>query len=167
MASENSGPLDINLDLSKTKTTVPMIADGHLCELRLEKVAQKQASDNKGNMVVFEWKITQPCPNTEGGQIKPGEMGATIFDNIALFDKNTPAGTVPEWASRRIAQRIDAVLGTGDEGNPKGKPSRPAFNAETVSQMIGKVMVAKMKVKGGDFPGNELGTLTFPGDISA
>jgi hypothetical protein len=165
--ADNTGPLDINLDLSKTKTTVPMVAEGHLCEWRLENVGTKQTNEDKGKMVVFTWKLTQPAPNTEGGQIKPGEMGATLFDNVALFDKNTPKNEVPEWANKRIAQRIDALLGTGDEGNPKGKPTRPAFNAETVSQMIGKTVVAKMKVKGGDFPGNEFGTLTFPGDIAA
>lgn len=165
--AENTGPLDINLDLSKTKTTVPMVAEGHLCEWRFEKAGMKQAGEGKGNMITMEWKLTQPAPNTEGGQIKPGEMGATLFENIALFDKNTPTGQIPEWAQKRIAQRIDALLGTGDEGNPKGKPTRPAFNAETVSQMIGKTVVAKMKVKGGDFPGNEFGTLTFPGDIAA
>jgi hypothetical protein len=164
--AEQTGPLDISLDLSKTKTTVPMVADGHLCEWRLEKVGTRNA-EGKGKMVTFEWKLTQPAPNTEGGQIKPGEMGATLFDNIALFDKNTPQGETPEWAQKRIAQRIDALLGTGDEGNPKGKPARPTFNAETVSQMIGKTVVAKMKVKGGDFPGNEFGILTFPGDIAA
>jgi hypothetical protein len=165
--AEQTGPLDISLDLSKTKTTVPMVADGHLCEWRLEKVGTRQAGEDKGKMVAFEWKLTQPAPNTEGGQIKPGEMGATFFENIALFDKNTPKGVVPEWANKRIALRIDALLGTGDENNPKGKPVRPEFNSETVSQMIGKTVVAKMKVKGGDFPGNEFGTLTFPGDIAA
>lgn len=163
--ADQTGPLDINLDLSKTKTTVPMVADGHLCEWRFEKAGMK--STEKGQMIVLEWKLTQPAPNTEGGQIKPGEMGATLFENIALFDKHTPKGEIPDWANKRIAQRIDALLGTGDEGNTKGKPTRPAFNAETVSQMIGKTVVAKMKVKGGDFVGNEFGTLTFPGDISA
>lgn len=163
--AEQTGPLDINLDLSKTKTTVPMVADGHLCEWRFEKAGMK--TSEKGPMVVLEWKLTQPAPNTEGGQIKPGEMGATLFENIALFDKNTPQGEVPKWAQERLAKRIDATLGTGDEGNAKGKPARPAFNAETVSQMIGKTVVAKMRVRSGDYVGNEFGTLTFPGDIAA
>jgi hypothetical protein len=165
MATQNEGPLDISLDLTKTTTTVPMVAEGQLCKWRLAKVSMP--TSEKGKMVKFEWDLVEPAPNTEGGQIKPGEMGSKFFENVALFDKNTPAGTTPEWAAKRIAQRIDAVLGTGDANNTKGKPPRPVFDASTVSQMIGKELVAKMKVRTGDFVSNEFGALYFPGDIAA
>lgn len=165
MPDQNTGPLDISLDLSNTKTTVPMVMEGHLCEWRFVRAGTK-TSEN-GKTVVLEWDLVNPAPNTEGGQIKPGEMGSKLFENIALYDKNTPKDQVPEWANKRIAQRIDGVLGTGDLGNPKGKPARPVFNAETVTKMIGQTMVAKMKVRGGDYVGNEFGQITFPGDISA
>lgn len=164
MADQNNGPLDISLDLSNTKTVVPMVADGHLCKWRCKNIGM--ATSEKGKMVKYEWNLVDPAPNTDGGQIKPGEMGATFFETVTLYDKNTPAGEVPEWAKKKIAQRIDALLGTGDPGNTKGKPTRPNFDAACVAQMIGKELIAKMKVRRDENGGNDFGTLTFPGDIA-
>jgi hypothetical protein len=118
-------------------------------------------------MLKFEYDLVEPAPTADGGTIQPGQMGAKMFENIALFDKNTPAGTVPQWALERIAKRQDALLGTGDANNKKGKPARPAFGPEAVEQMIGKELVAKMKVRTGDYTGNEFDQVYFPGDIAA
>ena len=114
---------------------------------------------------MFEWHLVDPAPTTEGRTLNPGEFGATFFENIALFDKNTPPGDVPQWARKRIAQRQDALLGTGDPNNSKGKPTRPDFDAACLEQMIGKELYATMKVKTGAFTGNEFDTLYFPGDV--
>jgi hypothetical protein len=165
MATQNEGPLDISLDLSNKSTVTPMVADGQLARWRFVKASK--ATSDKGDMIKFEYDLVEPAPDTEGGQIKPGAMGSKFFENIALFDKNTPKGTVPGWAEERIAKRMDALLGTGDPNNKKGKPTRPVFNSETVSQMIGKELVAKMKVRTGDFIANEFGQVYFPGDIAA
>ena len=67
-----------------------------------------------------------------------------------------------------IAQRIDALLGTGDKDNKKGKPARPDLSGQLVPQLIGKELVAKMRVQQDDaFTGNRVATVTYPGDIAA
>lgn len=163
MPNENEGPLDISLDLSQTKTQVPLIADGVMVELRLANIT-KQTSP-KGDSLKFEYDITQPVPNTEGGQILPGAMGAKQFENIQLYAK--PDAKDPKWFEKKIATRMDALLGTGDAENTKGKPDRPQFNSDTAALMVGKTMLVKMKVKTGEYVGNEFGAVYFPGDIQA
>lgn len=165
MPDQNTGPLDISMNLSGTKTAVPMIAEGHFATFRL--VGLTQQNSEKGPMLKWEYDLVNPAPNSEGGTIEPGKMGAKFFENVALFDKNTPAGTWPEWAQKRVCQRIDALLGTGDKGNAKGKPERPDLNSALVPTLIGKTLVGKMKVRSGDYVGNEFSNVFFPGDISA
>jgi hypothetical protein len=165
MADQNSGPLDISLDLTKKSTLTPMVADGHLARWRLANLSQSR--NEKGPYLKLEWDLQAPAPNTEGGQIEPGKMGSKFFQNIMLYDKNTPAGQVPERVQVQIAQLLDALLGTGDPDNKKGKPTRPVFNAETGASLLGKELVSKMKVRSGDYVGNEFGQVYFPGDIAA
>lgn len=164
--ADNTGPLDITINTKDIKTTVPMVADGHYAKWKLANVS-KQIND-KGPALKFEWDLVDPAPNTEGGQILPGQMGAKLFENITLYDKNTTPPAIPKWASERIAKRQDALLGTGDAGNPKGKPLRPDFSPECVQQMLGKFLIAKMRVKTSDSGVNsEFASVVFPGDISA
>lgn len=165
MANENSGPLDFSLDLSNKSTVTPMVADGVMARWRLKNL--QQARNEKGPYLKLEWDLLQPAPASDGTRIEPGKMGSKFFQNIMLYDKNTPAGQVPERIQVQIAQIQDALLGTGDPDNKKNKPQRPKFDQACVSQMIGKELVAKMKVRTGDFTGNDFGVLTFPGDIAA
>lgn len=159
----NEGPLSINIDLSQTKTAVPMVADGHLCRWRLVNLTG--ASTEKGNVLKFEYDLVSPAPNIEGGIINPGEMGAKHFENIQLYAK--PDAKDPKWFEKKIATRIDALLGSGDAGNTKDKPTRPSLSAETVPTLIGKELIAKMAVKTGEYTGNEFKAVYFPGDIQA
>lgn len=163
MANTNEGPLDITLNISQAKTAVPMIADGDVCKWRLHSISK--AIGEKGPQLKWEYDLVDPAPDSEGGQILPGAMGSKFFENIALYAK--PDAKDPKWYEKRIASRVDALLGTGDVGNKKNKPVRPDLNAETVSQMIGKELVAKMKVRTGDYIGNEFGAVYFPGDVTA
>lgn len=163
MADQNNGPLDISLDLNSTKTAIPMIADGHLCEWRLKNLTQ--ASSDKGQTLKFEYDLVAPAPSTEGTEIRPGDMGSKFFENIQLYAK--PDAKDPQWFMKKLATRIDALLGTGDEGNSKGKPTRPALSAATVPDLLGKVLLAKMAVRTGEYTGNEFKTVTFPGDVAA
>ena len=163
MANTNEGPLDITLNISQAKTAVPMIADGHVCKWRLHSISK--VSGEKGDQLKFEYDLVDPAPDSEGGQILPGAMGAKFFENIALYAK--PDAKDPKWFEKRIASRVDALLGTGDAGNKKNKPTRPDLDAQAVAQMIGKELVAKMKVRTGDFIGNEFGAVYFPGDVTA
>lgn len=163
MANENEGPLDITLNISQAKTAVPMVADGHMCRWRLQKLSSVKGE--KGAQLKWEYHLIDPAPDSEGGQITPGAFGSIFFENIALYAK--PDAKDPKWFEKRIASRVDALLGTGDIGNKKNKPVRPDLTAETVSNLIGKELVAKMKVRTGDFIGNEFGSVYFPGDIAA
>lgn len=157
-------PLDISLNLSGTKTAIPMIADGTMVRLRL--VSLSQIKGEKGNSLRFEYDLVEPAPDTEGGTINPGAFGSKIFENIAMYAK--PDAKDPRWFEKNIAQRIDGLLGTGDAGNKKNKPTRPNLTAELVPQLIGKELVAKMKVQQDDnFTGNRIQNVTFPGDIAA
>lgn len=143
------------------KTAVPMIADGHYCRVRLAKITQTE-KDGKPS-TKWEFQTVEPTPSTEGTTINPN---FPIFENIPLYDKEGGKGT-PGWWKVKIAKNMDALLGTGDVDNKKGKPPRPTFDAGTVANLIGKEAVAKMKVVTGDFDGNNIASLTFPGDISA
>lgn len=171
--SNEQGPLSINLDTASAKTTIPVFADGVLAQLRLVKIGQEFVKE-KGWSTKWEYDLVAAAPNTDGGQIEPGQMGSKVFENIQLYDKNdlqpdpSVAPRAPKWAVEKIAKRIDALLGTGDAENTKGKPARPAFGPETVASLIGKVMVAKMKVS--SYEGNiknDISKVDFPSDVAA
>ena len=157
-------PLDISLNLSGTKTAIPMVADNTMVRLRL--VSLSQTKGDKGSTLRFEYDLVEPAPDTEGGTINPGAFGSKIFENVALYAK--PDAKDPRWFEKVIAQRIDGLLGTGDEGNKKGKPTRPDLSAQLVPQLIGKELVAKMRVQQDDaYTGNRIASVTYPGDIAA
>lgn len=157
----SQAPLSIAFDTSKAKTAVPMYADGQM--VRFSFAGVKEESGEKGKTLILEWNAMHPAANTDGGQIPVGGLGSKIFDRIQLYG-GKPEDETP-WFVKKLSTRIDALLGTSDAGNTKGKPTRPDFNNETVAAMIGKEMVAKMKVKTGDYSGNEFGNLYFPGDL--
>ena len=159
----DTAPVSISMDLSDTKTTIPMIQDGHMCRWRLNTIGQ--VGGEKGQTLVWEWHLVEPAPSTDGTTINPGDLGSKFFERIQLYSK--PDSKDPDWYKKRISQRIDALLGTGDRGNPKSKPERPALTPETVTTLIGKELIAKMSVRTGEYTGNEFKTVTFPGDIGA
>jgi hypothetical protein len=157
-------PLSISLNLSGTKTAVPMVQDGAMVRLRL--ISLVQLNGEKGPSLKWEYDLVEPAPDSEGGTIQPGAFGSKIFEQIAMYAK--PDAKDPKWFEKNIAKRIDALLGTGDEGNKKGKQVRPNLSAELVPQLIGKELVAKMQVQqDANFTGNRIQTVTFPGDIAA
>lgn len=124
----------------------------------------KEESGEKGKTLILEWNTIHPVANTDAGIIEVGALGSKLFDRIQLYGGKEVEGETP-WYIKKLSTRIDALLGTADANNTKNKPVRPDFNNETVAAMIGKVLVAKMKVKTGDYTGNEFGTLYFPGDL--
>ncbi len=157
-------PLSISLNLSGTKTAIPMVADGTMVRLRL--ISLSQIKTDKGNSLRFEYDLVEPAPDSEGGTINPGAFGSKIFENIAMYAKSDAKD--PEWFKKTTAQRIDALLGTGDDGNKKGKPKRPDLDASLVPNLIGKELVAKMRIQNDEnFVGNRIQNVTFPGDIAA
>lgn len=153
-------PLSISLDITQTSTQIPVIVDKHHCRVRLANLGEK--TSEKGKMISFEYHLLDPAPTTDGGQVKPG---FPIFENITLFDKNTPPGQIPDWVMPKISKRIDAMLGTGDPDNKAGKPPRPAFSAALVPDLIGKELILVVKVKTGDYTGNDVVEVIYPGDV--
>lgn len=158
-----SGPLSISLSTSATKTAVPTIPADVLVPWRLEDIGLD--SGEKGQTLKFKFSLTQPVATTDDGKLlSPGDFGSNFFLNIALYAK--PDAKDPKWFEKKIAEVQDALLGTGDAGNAKGKPARPDFNNESAATMIGRVLVAKMRIKPDEFGGgNEFGRLYFPPDL--
>lgn len=155
-------PVSISMDLSKHSTTVPVICDGRIVKVRIANITQ--SANEKGQLLKFEYHLLEPAPTTEGKQVN---AGFPIFENITLYGGDTPPGQIPEFAMTKISKRIDAALGTGDEGNKKGRPARPAFNGELVPVLIGKELYLQVKAKTGDYEGNDITKVFNPADVPA
>lgn len=160
----DNAPLSIKFNTSQTKTAIPLIADGVMTRFRLKSITQSEGTDTANPAIKFEFNLLDPAPTTEGGTVNPG---FPIFLSVPLRTKESPE--TPEWSQQKVAQLIDAMLGTGDPGNKKNKPTRPDFGPDLVPQLIGKEMIAKVKTYRGkdDVLRNDLGTFTFPGDVAA
>lgn len=155
-----TAPVSIAMDLSSHKTTVPVIANDRWVKARLANLTQ--ASNEKGNMLKFEYHLLEPAPTVDGGQVSPG---FPIFENVVLYNKDTPPGQIPEMAKSRICKRIDAMLGTGDPGNKKGRPERPNFSGELVPTLIGKELYLQLVAKTGDYECNDVKQVRNPADM--
>lgn len=174
-----SGPLSL-FSTSKASTSLPLIADGTMCRFRIESVSVDQPEGNRTwAQIKIVTKTLDPVPSSEG---HPINAGWPVFNTFPLGTKDATT-TPPDWAPGAVSKFIDAVFGTGDKDNKKGKPERPEFfDQEAAAQgvaklsdaalsMIGKEIVAKVAVKKskddtfGD--SNVLKNLTFPGDIAA
>lgn len=159
-----SGPISINIPTTEAQTSVPQIAAGSLAQLRLVGITPTQ--NEKGSLLKWEYALVEPVAKQGGGEIKPGDFGSKIFENISLYGKDTPAGEIPTWAVQRIAVRQDGLLGTGDPGNSKNKPARPAFTSELIPQLIGLTLIAKFRARKDDPNQTEIGDVFYPGDVA-
>lgn len=148
------------MDLTQHKTTVPVIANDRWVKVRLANLTQQ--ANEKGQMLKFEYHLLEPAPTIDGETVKPG---FPLFENITLYSKDTPPGQIPEFAQTKICKRIDAMLGTGDPGNKKGRPPRPAFNGELVPSLIGKELYLQVKAKTGEYEGNDVVQVRHPSDV--
>lgn len=159
------GPLDISIDTTATKTVVPFYVERSYVKQRLAKCNVEDV-EGKGKQIKFEFNLVDPAPDQDGGTILPGKPGGFVFVNVQLYDKNTKDGSVPAWATEKIAKIQDALLGTGDVDNKKGKPPRPPLNAESVAMMIGKECFMQFKNKTGEYTGQDVSSFTFVGDVA-
>ena len=157
------GPLSISLDIAGIKTAIPLIKDGQLAKFRF--VELNQTSNDKGQALQFVYELVDPVPTQDGCILNPGDFGSKFFEHIQLYAK--PDAKDPEWFVKKIATRIDALLGTGDPDNDKGKPARPILDNQLVPTLVGQCLIAKVKVT--TFEGqdrNEFATVYFPGDVN-
>lgn len=155
-------PVSISMDLSTVKTTVPVIANDRWVKVRLANLSQQ--ANEKGQMLKFEYHLLEPAPTIDGATVNPG---FPLFENITLYSKDTPPGEIPEFAKTKICKRIDAMLGTGDPENKKGRPVRPAFNAGLVPTLIGKELYLQVTAKTGDYEGNDIKQVRAIADMPA
>lgn len=160
------GPLSINIPTSTAVTTVPFFRERTYVKFRLGKVPQQDEVEGKGSVIKFEWELTDPIEDQQGNQIKPGDFGSKVFDTVRLYDKNTPAGTIPKRAIEDLAKRTDALLGTGDPNNKKGRPERPDFNTDLMPALMGQVCFIQFKNGTGEYAGKQdIVSFTNPQDV--
>jgi hypothetical protein len=171
-----NAPISISLSTGEVKTAIPIIADGTWARWRLEKLSQAEVETkdevlrvdgsrgNTGLRITFEFKLVDPVPTTTGETLSPGDFGDRYFDHVQLYSKLD--AKKPKWYMERICSRLDGLLGTGDKGNTEGKPERPELTPELVPQLIGQEIYARMKVRTGDYKGNEIGEVRFPGEMA-
>jgi len=148
-------PLNITINLKDVTTALPLILDGTTARVRVKNISQTE----RDGIPIVKWELvlTEPAPTVDGLQANPG------FPLFINFD------TSQEWLLQKMAKFIDGFLGTGDRGNKKGKPERPDLDARVAADLIGKEAVAKISVqksKKTDYVGNDISSLTFPGDLN-
>lgn len=161
----DSGPLSITLGTSNITTAIPQIADNTWAPLKLNTISQKTIKD-KGDVLEFEFQLTEAASSSEGKPIAPNGLGSKVFHSVFLFGKDGPEA-VAERAAQNVARIIDALLGTGDADNTKGKPARPQFTPQLVPDLIGKVAYCNIKHKTDpNYPGVEIKKFMFPGDVT-
>lgn len=156
-------PLSISLDTRNVTTAIPLIADGASVTFRLTALEEHQP-EGKAPQLKFIYELVNPAPSTDGSLINPGALGSKFFEYVPFEAK--PDAKDPQWHLKKIATRIDALLGTADQGHAS-KPARPELNGDTVAVLLGKTMIAKMGVRTGEYTGNEIKSVMFPGDIKA
>lgn len=170
MSDETTGPLSFSIDDAATvETTVPVIQDGTFCKWKVasykEKVQAPSEKSKGGKYLEFVLDLQNTVPTTTGGSLKPGDFGSKFFHKIYLYDQKTPEGQIPERAKSSICGLVDAVLGTGVQNNPKGRPVRPAINDSTLASVVGQTFWAKMKAKTGEYHGNEISLVLHESDM--
>jgi hypothetical protein len=147
-------PLNIHLDLSKVKTTLPLIQDC-MTKVRLKDVTESQRDG--ASVVKMEFVLVDGAPTDDGTTVGAG------FPLFVNFD------TSQVWLQQKLAKFVDGLLGTADADNKRGKPARPDFGPELLPDLIGKEAIAKIVIsrsKKSDYVGNDIASLTFLGDVS-
>jgi hypothetical protein len=158
-------PLDIQLPTDTTKTAIPQIAAETWVKFRLTSI--KKVIAEKGTQIKFEFDALDPVQSEDGTIIEPGKLGSKQLVTVPLYAKEGAKN--PTWFVERVCKIMDAILGTGDPENKKGKPVRPVFNPEVAAAMTGGVFLGRM-VKRKDEQGverTEIGEFAFPADKQA
>lgn len=169
------GPLNINLNTSQAKTSIPQFVENTYVKVRLEKIHASTVEGKGsiltmpfgvGNCINFDYTLVEPVPDQDGGTIKPGDFGSKIFDRVRLYDKNTPEDQITTRAPAEIGKRQDAFLGTGDKGNKQSKPERGEF-VDVFPNMIGQVAFIKLRNnKDPQYSNQEITEFKFVGDVA-
>lgn len=166
-------PLSIQLPTATTKTAIPQIANETWAKFRLVsmkqfsvKLKQETYGTETGRLHKWEFDLVDPVKASDGSVIEPGKLGAKQFVNVQLYAK--PDAKDPEWFVKKTCRILDALLGTDDPDNKKNKPPRPELTAELVPQLIGKVLLGKMKESTNEgVTRTDINEFAFPADMEA
>ena len=147
-------PLEIDLDLSGVSTAQPLIRHGHVGRVRLADISGVKNDSNQTVALKWEFRLVEPAPaqDAEGSPLPDVNANYPIFVRINLGQ---------DFLLVKQAKFMDALLGTGDKNNTKGKPDRPNLNAAVVASMVGREAIARVSVSHGKtgYVGNDIDKL--------
>lgn len=157
MSNENSGPLSITLPTSTTKSAMPQIASNTWAKFKYAAPVKQRtiAGEGKGDVLDFEFHLAEPASDTEGKTINPGGVGSKQFHTVFMYGKDGKEAAL-DRATKEVNKILDAMLGTGDPGNAKGKPARPDFNNELQPSLIGLTFWGKVRARQNDPSRNDI-----------
>lgn len=166
-------PLSFELPTSTTKTAIPQIANDTWCKFRLVSLKQYQVDlkpevygVDKGRVHKWEFDLVDAVKANDGTVIEPGKLGAKQFVTVQLYAK--PDAKDAEWFIKKTNRILDGLLGTGDPDNKKNKPVRPNLTADVVPQLIGKILLGKMKETTNEgITRSDINEFAFPPDMGA
>lgn len=158
----DQAPLSTSFDTTTVKVGKPTLFDGWQGKVRFVSCGEK-TFEGKGTVISFEYHTLDMASDIDGKAVNPGFR---VYDAIYLWGKDGEAA-VKERAVTKMSKIIDAFLGTGDIGNKKGRPQRPAFDAQTIANLIGKEAYIKVKVNTGERDGNDITKYTALADMQA
>lgn len=158
-----SGPLNLTLPTGSAVITVPFFVEKTYVKVRFAKVSQETVPE-KGDVIRFDFDLVDPAPNQAGGTILPGQIGSKLSKTVYLYGKDG-AEAAQARATNDVSRILDGFLGTGDEGNKAGKPTRPQFDATVVPTLIGQTALVQFRNPTGDRTSQDISSFTFPGDV--
>ena len=134
------------MNLTDISTTVPLIADGTMAQVRLRNISQ---TERDGNPVIkWEFALVEPALHYRG---RSGPRRVPALHHL----RHQPR--VPDAEDGPL--RRCASWAPGTPTTRKANRRRPQFNADIVSQMIGAEAMAKItvtEIEKSDYVGNDI-----------
>ena len=136
--------LPLSIKLSGVSTAIPLLANGVSGKFSVQAVTVDEPEGNRlWQQIKTKIVTTHAMTRDDGGDV---QAGFPLFITYPLGQKDDLT-TPPEWSLKNFVLFIDAVLGTADEGNKAGKPTRPNFDADLIPHLLGKEFWGKIGIK--------------------
>lgn len=149
---ENTGPLELDVDLSQVDTSFPVLVGG-LKDLRVVGLARAENKAKTGFNLVVSFETTEPDTDLKGNTVLPG------YKLTSYYPLQAKEGTAPDkvdgW-KRNLAAFQDACLGT-EQG------TRPAkFIGDDYLNKIVRANVVAEPTEAGDRMQNSIKSVVHP-----
>lgn len=131
-------PLGINIDITNTDTTRPIIPDRTETVLVCKEVKVEPNKAGTGRNLVVTFQTAEPLVSTRGKTIAPGFMLTRWFP-LQASPKQIEAGMETRYLEE-LATLVDAFFNTT-------QGTRPVLSGEVVSQMAGRTCKAVIRVE--------------------